>query len=1087
MLCRRFGYSTNHFSLTAFRIVFHILVRDFLDRMKSFFPLRLAIACSLGAIAPFLHLLHCIPAGAQIVPDATLPQNSIVAPSGDRFQIDGGTTAGANLFHSFSEFSIPTGGEAFFNNAATIYNILTRVTGGNISNIDGLLRANGTANLFLVNPSGIVFGPDARLDIGGSFIGSTADSIELSDGSFFSAIAPEAPPLLTVSAPVGLQLGADPGGIEVLGAGRQLVLDPPTGRLEDTDGASGLRVAPGEVLALLGGDVTIAGGNLLTEGGTVEIGSASGGTVAFNPTNAGFAFGYEAIADFRDITLNGAGAIANPGGRVRLRGQRVRIVEGARIVASTQQNTIAPGTIDVRASESVNISGSTEAIASGLLAPVESDATVEGGAISIETELLQVADGGQIDTSTFGEGNGGNISIRADRVEVSSNPETPFFTGVFAAVQSEAAGEGGDISIETDLLQVADGGQIDTSTSGRGDGGNISIRADRVEVSSNPEVLFLTGIFASVLDEATGAGGDISIEAGLLQATDGGLIDTSTLGRGDGGNISIRADRVEISSNPEISSFTGLFASILGTAEGNGGDITVEAERVRVADGGQIGVSTFARGSGGNILIRAAEADVLGNPENPILTGAIATVGAGSTGNGGNIAIEAERLQVTNGGAIATDTFSGGNSGNISIRANEIVVLGTPNRDVFTGIFSSVQDIASGNGGDVTVEAERLRVADDGQIASSVFGAGNGGNVAIRASEIELASATASIFTSGIFGSVLAGARGNGGNVSVEADRLQITGGGLLSVRTLGDGNAGNLTVRAAEIELAGAATDGSSFSSISASSTGDFAAGSIAIATERLSLQDGATVGVSGLSTGDAGNLVVTADAIVANNGSQIAATTSSGEGGNLSLQVRDLQLRRTSQITAAAAGTGNGGNATIAADTIALLEDSTISASAVAGNGGNIAIATQGLFASPGSNITASSQFGVDGTVDITNPEIDTDAGLADLSDDVPDPADRVSTSCSVDEGSSFTRTRRGGLPDDPAQPLLDRALWRDWKDYSRGRSAIASVRSVPAAEAVLVEANTWHVAPDGTVALLAEAERSPHLESPTSCRAN
>jgi filamentous hemagglutinin family protein len=240
--------------------------------------------------------LNAHPALAQtITPDGTL--GTTITTNGLDATITNGTAAGTNLFHSFQRFDIPTGGSANFNlvNTPAITTIFSRVTGGSVSNIDGAIRTLNSTNpvsLFLMNPAGIIFGPNASLNISGSFIGTSASSIKFANGAEFASTATPLPaPLLTISVPIGLQIGANPGNITVQDQGHRLIRtgsSPANG----SNNPPGLQVNPGQTLGLIGNGIALEGGILVAPSGHLELGSVSSGSIGFTTTHAKFSFDY---------------------------------------------------------------------------------------------------------------------------------------------------------------------------------------------------------------------------------------------------------------------------------------------------------------------------------------------------------------------------------------------------------------------------------------------------------------------------------------------------------------------------------------------------------------------------------------------------------------------------------------------------------------------------------------------------------------------------------------------------------------------------------------------------------------------------
>lgn len=671
-------------------------------------------------------------ASAQISPDSTLPRNTTVTPAGNMLRIEGGTQAGSSLFHSFQEFSVPTATEAFFNNAADIQNIFSRVTGSTISNIDGLIRANGTANLFLLNPNGILFGPNAQLNIGGSFMGSTANSIRFADGNEFRAINPNTPPLLTVNVPVGLQFGANPGGIQVEGPGNQLGFDPVTLATLREDRPAGLQVNAGKTLALVGGNITLVGGNLTAESGRIELGSVAGGTVTLSPINAGWTLQYPNIQNFQDIRLAQAASLSSSGaggGDIQLMGRRITLSEGSAILADTLGNQPG-GSLIVRATESVELTSIPGAFSSTIFATVDPGATGNGGNLLIEAPYLKVADGAIIGADTFGSGNAGTLTIQADLVE--------FLAGsvVETSVYQGATGRGGNLIIQADRLLVRDGAQVLTFTLDGGDAAQMTIKAREVDVIGTSETGGLASVLAASVEEgATGNGGQMTIEAESLRITNGARVGVESVGFGNAGELRVRANLVEVAGTSAKGSPSTLSADT--TAAGLGGDLTLETAKLIVRDGGQIATGTLGSRAGGNLNIKASESIELSGsvPAIPptqrdffrdesgqrFPSGLFAS--SQGTGDAGILNIETQRFIVRDGAQASVSSNQTGGAGNLNLTARQI--------RLDRGTLSAAT--AQGNQGNMTLSAADIQLRQGSQVTTNATGTATGGNLTINA------------------------------------------------------------------------------------------------------------------------------------------------------------------------------------------------------------------------------------------------------------------------------------------------------------------------------------------------------------------
>ncbi|MBD2340523.1 S-layer family protein [Calothrix sp. FACHB-156] len=642
-------------------------------------------------------------ANAQVTSDGTT--NTIVNLNGNDFTIINGSEKGNNLFHSFSNFSLPTGTSATFDlvNTPNIKTIFSRVTGGNISQIDGAistLHSNNPVSLFLINPTGIIFGKDATLNIGGSFIATTANSIKFPDGAEFSAVNTQVTPLFSMNVPIGLQMGKQPGSIQVQGNGHGISINNVLAPVVHNPSSTMLQVQPGKTLALIGGNLSLNGATLMAKTGHIELGSlADTGLVTLAPTTQGYKFEYGNGQSFSDIQLIQKSLLEVSGvnaGSIQLQGRKIEFTDGS-LLLSTNLGNLPSGNINLQASEAINFIGTTSD--GKIRSWIRSEALGKGNGANIQimTPHLALLQGAGINNISYGVADSGNIQIQAANIEISGF--SPLNTGGVSTMTTStySTGKAGDIFIDGDTLLISDGSSLSSVTFGKGSSGGVRISNQNTTViGENP-----FGVYSNISTTtfALGNAKDLTLNTGTLQILDGGAIGSSAFFVGNGGNVNITASEA---------------IAISGKSPNNNSSINSAVSFVSPQLRQLFGLPNILTANAGTLSITT--------PNLMLTNDGTVSVTSQGTGNGGNLNITADNIQLKNHSLIQAQTESG-NGGDISLQVGKFVLM--RDRSNITATAGG-----SGNGGNININAPTITAWQNSDIIANAV-LGTGGNIQI--------------------------------------------------------------------------------------------------------------------------------------------------------------------------------------------------------------------------------------------------------------------------------------------------------------------------------------------------------------------
>ncbi len=1002
-------------------------------------------------------------------------KSNLALPTED-ITITGNSNLGFLGIDAFSD--VGNGGSVFIDSRSSIN------SDKNIITLSIAPSGNGGSITLLAN-NDIKFGDDAIIT---SFASSLGGQIDLKANGVISGRGTTISSRSTASTIAG-----NSGDINITAATLSLASSTTNGSQIFTS-TSGLANA-GNIMLNISGDATFDGavGNFPTQviSSVLQGAIGGGGNVKVNVSNlklqngaqinsvtSGLGKSGDVEITANTVNIDGVGSAINNQVRptANANGGKLTLNTGALTVTNQAQiSTITSGTGNAGA---LNIISTGDIIfdRSTASSSINFGGIGKGGDLFVSARNLQLLNGAQIGAGVFGQGNGGKITIKADTVSLSGIGVIlgqPLNSAIATTVEtSNAIGNAGDIDLRTRILNLSNTSFISAATNGVGNTGNIDINASE-SVSINN-----SNINNFINDTGKGKGGNLSINSPSIFLSNGSKISVKTFGIGNAGNLNLftqslslsnssalealtdgigNAGNITIAPSTSTSSITNTFildrslvsVGINPNGKGNGGILSLTANSLQILNGSQIAAGVFGKGDGGQIIINSDKVKLEGRGTvsgQDVPSGIFTSVTENAIGNAGRISLVTRMLEILNSATIQATTQGIGNAGTIEIRASDAISLNNGS------IRSNVTKIGQGNGGNLELFANTVRLANQSTLSAS----------------------TAST--------------NRGGRIEVTANDLEINSGSQLRTTTSSSGASGNISLFLTDL-LKIDGKDSGIFAGTNANSTGK--SGTIFIDPALVTLTNGAKISVSSLGKGNGGNIQLIAGLLSLDGGSQIIAETANGEGGNIVLQVRDLLwLRNGSLISATAGNDGNGGNINLSANFILAFakENSDIIANAFKGKGGNIQITTQAIFGlqfrprlTPLSDITASSDFGVNGTVNINTPGIDPSKGLNNLPVDIGDASKLVTQKCLADrQGSAFVITGRGGIPASPADVIsgnkLQENLGIPTNQLANQVNQLISQpnRSPDRNLDHIVEAQGWEINKFGEVTLVAEVPK-------------